>query len=40
VSPDGLAEAGRGVSLVELIASRWGRSGDATGRSVFFELCW
>lgn len=40
VSPDGLAEAGRGVSLVELIASRWGQSGDATGRSVFFELCW
>ena len=39
-SPDALAEAGRGVSLVELVASRWGHSGDTIRRSVFFELCW
>jgi serine/threonine-protein kinase RsbW len=35
-----LTEAGRGLSLVELVAARWGHTGDSTGRSVFFELSW
>jgi anti-sigma regulatory factor (Ser/Thr protein kinase) len=34
------AEEGRGLSLVELLADRWGYSGDRSGRSVFFELHW
>jgi serine/threonine-protein kinase RsbW len=37
---DGLAENGRGLGLVELLADRWGHSGDEDGRSVFFELRW
>jgi anti-sigma regulatory factor (Ser/Thr protein kinase) len=37
---DGLAECGRGLELVALIASRWGQCGDEYGRSVFFELRW
>lgn len=37
---DALAEDGRGLSLVDLIADRWGYSGDCQGRSVFFELTW
>jgi anti-sigma regulatory factor (Ser/Thr protein kinase) len=35
-----LAECGRGLELVALIASRWGQCGDEYGRSVFFELRW
>jgi anti-sigma regulatory factor (Ser/Thr protein kinase) len=35
-----LAEDGRGLELVQLIASRWGQHGDEYGRSVFFELRW
>lgn len=31
---------GRGLGLVELLADRWGYSGDRNGRSVFFELHW
>ena len=34
------AEYGRGLDLVELLADRWGYSGDPNGRSVFFELRW
>jgi anti-sigma regulatory factor (Ser/Thr protein kinase) len=34
------AQAGRGLGLVELLADRWGHSGDQEGRSVFFELRW
>lgn len=34
------AEDGRGLGLVELLAERWGHSGDHHGRSVFFELHW
>jgi anti-sigma regulatory factor (Ser/Thr protein kinase) len=34
------AEDGRGLGLVELLADRWGHSGDQHGRSVFFELRW
>ena len=37
---EGLAECGRGLELVALIASRWGQCGDEYGRSVFFELRW
>jgi hypothetical protein len=35
-----LADEGRGLDLVNLVAVRWGHSGDRDGRSVFFELCW
>jgi hypothetical protein len=35
-----LEEEGRGLGLVELLADRWGYSGDRSGRSVFFELDW
>jgi Histidine kinase-like ATPase domain len=35
-----LSEDGRGLELVDLIASRWGQNGDEYGRSVFFELRW
>jgi anti-sigma regulatory factor (Ser/Thr protein kinase) len=37
---DTLADEGRGLDLVNLVADRWGHSGDQSGRSVFFELCW
>jgi anti-sigma regulatory factor (Ser/Thr protein kinase) len=37
---DTCAEDGRGLGLVELLADRWGHSGDPDGRSVFFELHW
>jgi anti-sigma regulatory factor (Ser/Thr protein kinase) len=37
---DDLADEGRGLDLVNLVAVRWGHSGDRDGRSVFFELCW
>lgn len=37
---DTLAEDGRGLGLVELLADRWGHNGDQDGRSVFFELHW
>jgi anti-sigma regulatory factor (Ser/Thr protein kinase) len=37
---DDAAEAGRGLGLVELLADRWGHSGDHDGRLVFFELNW
>lgn len=35
-----LAEDGRGLGLVELLAYRWGYEGDSNGRTVFFELRW
>jgi hypothetical protein len=38
--PDGSAEAGRGLELVDAIADIWGHFGDQRGRSVFFELGW
>ncbi|MBO0807435.1 MAG: ATP-binding protein [Actinobacteria bacterium] len=37
---DALAECGRGLGLVELIANRWGHCGDERGRTVWFELRW
>jgi len=35
-----LAETGRGLELVELIADRWDYCGDGHGRAVWFELSW
>lgn len=37
---DELAEEGRGLGLVDLVADRWGHAGDERGRTVFFELRW
>jgi serine/threonine-protein kinase RsbW len=37
---DKFSEQGRGLALVDLIATRWGQNGDELGRSVFFELRW
>ena len=37
---DTLAQDGRGLGLVELLADKWGHCGDQHGRSVFFELRW
>ena len=37
---DVLAEDGRGLGLVELIAHRWGHCGNEHGRAVWFELRW
>jgi hypothetical protein len=37
---DALAEDGRGLGLVELIASRWGHCTDEHGRTIWFELRW
>ena len=39
-SLDQFSVDGRGLALVELIASLWGQNGDEFGRSVFFELRW
>jgi DNA-binding XRE family transcriptional regulator len=35
-----LAENGRGLEIVALVATRWGQWSDEYGRSVFFELGW
>jgi anti-sigma regulatory factor (Ser/Thr protein kinase) len=35
-----LAEDGRGLEIVALLAHRWGQTGDEYGRSVYFELRW
>jgi hypothetical protein len=37
---DELSEDGRGLEIVDLIAHRWGQTGDEYGRCVFFELRW
>lgn len=37
---DEFSEQGRGLALVDLIATRWGQNGDELGQSVFFELRW
>jgi anti-sigma regulatory factor (Ser/Thr protein kinase) len=37
---DVLAEDGRGLGLIELLADAWGHDGDRHGRTVFFELSW
>jgi signal transduction histidine kinase len=35
-----LAEYGRGLEIVRLIAHRWGQNGNRCSRTVFFELRW
>ncbi|WP_028647495.1 ATP-binding protein [Nocardiopsis sp. CNT312] len=37
---DAYAEGGRGLLLVNAIASRWGRFRSPRGPGMFFELCW
>jgi anti-sigma regulatory factor (Ser/Thr protein kinase) len=37
---DSLAEDGRGLDLINLMADKWGHTGDQDGRPVFFELRW
>jgi two-component sensor histidine kinase len=39
-SGDALAEGGRGLDLVEQIASRWGHCSSQHGRTIWFELRW
>lgn len=34
------SESGLGLSLVELVACRWGHDGEAAGRVVWFEVEW
>lgn len=40
--PAPLATGGRGLALVDTLADRWGYevADDATGKTVWFELCW
>jgi serine/threonine-protein kinase RsbW len=39
IHPDGMDhEAGRGLAIVEMIATRWGHHGSIRGRVVWFEL--
>ncbi|WP_262391861.1 ATP-binding protein [Nocardiopsis sp. CNR-923] len=40
VSPDVMAEGGRGLVLVYALASRWGRFRSILGPGMFFELRW
>ncbi|MDE3719861.1 ATP-binding protein [Nocardiopsis sp. N85] len=40
VSPDTYAEGGRGLFLVNALASRWGRFRSLRGPGMFFELRW
>ncbi|MBB6120682.1 ATP-binding protein [Nocardiopsis algeriensis] len=40
VSPEAGAENGRGLFLVNALASRWGRFRSVNGPGVFFELRW
>jgi anti-sigma regulatory factor (Ser/Thr protein kinase) len=37
---DDLAGSGRGLSLVDSLATRWGHLGDPNGRVVWFEAEW
>ena len=37
---DELARSGRGLGLVETLATRWGHLGDRDGRVVWFEVQW
>jgi anti-sigma regulatory factor (Ser/Thr protein kinase) len=37
---DKMAEDGRGLGLVELIADRWGHCGDEHGRTIWLQLRW
>ena len=35
-----MAEDGRGLEIVAVVADRWGQCGNEYGRSVYFELRW
>ena len=37
---DEMAEDGRGLGLVELIADRWGHCGNEHGRTIWLQLRW
>ena len=37
---DATEASGRGLSLVDTIAARWGYDGDQRGRAVWFEMDW
>jgi anti-sigma regulatory factor (Ser/Thr protein kinase) len=37
---DAMAEDGRGLGLVELIADRWGHCGNKHGRTIWLQLRW
>jgi anti-sigma regulatory factor (Ser/Thr protein kinase) len=37
---DDMAEYGRGLEIVAVVADRWGQRGNEYGRSVYFELRW
>ena len=37
---DDMAEDGRGLEIVAVVADRWGQCGNEYGRSVYFELRW
>ncbi len=39
-SAEDLAGPGRGLGLVESLATRWGHRGDRDGRVVWFEVDW
>ena len=38
VTPDPMAQHGRGVMLVDMLASAWGINGNDRGKTVWFEL--
>ena len=40
LSPDATDEGGRGLVLVNALASSWGRFQSVLGPGMFFELCW
>ena len=37
---EGLASSGRGLSIVDSLATRWGHLGGPDGRVVWFEVTW
>jgi anti-sigma regulatory factor (Ser/Thr protein kinase) len=39
-APEDLAGSGRGLGLVESLATRWGHLGNRDGRVVWFEVDW
>jgi anti-sigma regulatory factor (Ser/Thr protein kinase) len=39
-APEDLAGSGRGLGLVESLATRWGHLGNRNGRVVWFEVDW
>lgn len=39
-NPGPLGETGRGLTLVDALATRWGHEGGRGGRALWFRLCW